>query len=343
MLTDPVTVALTGPPLGILLLAVILAWPISWGLLAQYKRAMRRTMLRSSQSRSPRPPSPQTAPPADPELPSHARVVLHDFDGQVSGAKAEAIFTNLKAGPGRALAAYALGGAAYAVVCTVATIIATRIEFLPVRTLTFAWLYVWPLVLTAGLVAPRGHPLRRLTVIGYFAVLAVLTGISVTLSPRFTWGQGVLMWALYNVPATLLLVPYFSRHVRAVGLLVMSFLIVVLIGGHVALSVATRREADLLLLADLSLAAGIGPVSMLAIVGLVGFVVFGALGWLALRVIGLRYQAKRISDESVTVDAVWLLFAFTHLNGLVFEHPLWIVAIAVAFAAFKAGTRVGFW
>ena len=41
----------------------------------------------------------------------------------------------------------------------------------------------------------------------------------------------------------------------------------------------------------------------------VGFLLFAVFGWAALVWIGRRYQAKQMSDESVTVDALWMLFA----------------------------------
>jgi hypothetical protein len=58
---------------------------------------------------------------------------------------------------------------------------------------------------------------------------------------------------------------------------------------------------------------------------------------------GRRYQAKKISDESVTVDAVWMLFALVHSVNPVFGHPLWMFGGLAAFAAYKLLARLGFW
>src|SRR6185295_19024810 len=58
--------------------------------------------------------------------------------------------------------------------------------------------------------------------------------------------------------------------------------------------------------------------------------------------IGRRYQAKTISDESVTVDAMWVLFAVVHSMNLVFGHPLWTLAGIAALAVYKISARLGF-
>ena len=74
-----------------------------------------------------------------------------------------------------------------------------------------------------------------------------------------------------------------------------------------------------------------------------GFLMFAVWGWIALVWIGRRYQAKKISDESVTVDAVWMLFGLVQSMDLVFGGPLWMFGGLVAFAVYKLLGRLGFW
>ena len=63
------------------------------------------------------------------------------------------------------------------------------------------------------------------------------------------------------------------------------------------------------------------------------------------RWLGLGYQRKRFSDQSLTVDSLWLLFAVVQSIGLAFEGPLWIFTGMAAFIAYKTisvlGLRVG--
>jgi hypothetical protein len=75
---------------------------------------------------------------------------------------------------------------------------------------------------------------------------------------------------------------------------------------------------------------------------LIGFAAFAVVGAGLLAFIRRRYEAKRLSDESLTIDTVWWLFVFGHAVGLAFEHPLAPLGGIVAMAAFKIGTRVGF-
>src|SRR5918993_3885582 len=58
---DPGTVALTGEPAAILLLAAILAWPISIGLLRLYRRAVLTSMDASANQRGIEPVAPETS------------------------------------------------------------------------------------------------------------------------------------------------------------------------------------------------------------------------------------------------------------------------------------------
>ena len=39
------------------------------------------------------------------------------------------------------------------------------------------------------------------------------------------------------------------------------------------------------------------------------FAILAVLGWELLPLLGRRYQQKRMSDQSLTLDAMWLIFA----------------------------------
>ena len=68
---------------------------------------------------------------------------------------------------------------------------------------------------------------------------------------------------------------------------------------------------------------------------LLGIVVFAALGWPLLRWIGRRYERKKLSDQSIMVDSICLLFGIVQSIGLAFEGALWMLTGLVAFAAYK--------
>ena len=160
-------------------------------------------------------------------------------------------------------------------------------------------------------------------------------------SPDLTWAQVALSWALNNLPPTVLLAAYLSRRVRAVGPLVLIFMVVALVGSDVAVSVVGNDERYLRTVLDLTGPFGLGGIGTFVALLLFGFLIFAGLGWVALGWIRRRYQAKRISDESVTIDAIWVMFTIAYSVNLVFGHPLWALAGGVAFAAYKICVRMG--
>jgi hypothetical protein len=161
-------------------------------------------------------------------------------------------------------------------------------------------------------------------------------------SPDLTWGQVVMLWALYDLPATLLVLICLSRTLRAVGPLILTFIFVSLLGSEAVLTLIAGDVRFLAPIATVSVSIGLGAFGTLLALAAIGFVLFTVLGWLALAWIKRRYQAKKIGDESLTLDAIWLLFALTHAMGLAFEHPLWTLAAPAAFGVYKASASIGF-
>jgi hypothetical protein len=134
---------------------------------------------------------------------------------------------------------------------------------------------------------------------------------------------------------------YLSRRVRAVGPLVVIFMVLALSGSTIVSTAAASDDRLLRGVLAITGIVGMGAVgTSWALLGL-GFLMFGAVGWAALAWIRREYQGKHMSDESVTIDAIWILFAIAHSINLVFGHPLWGLAGFAAFGAYKAGARAG--
>jgi hypothetical protein len=72
---------------------------------------------------------------------------------------------------------------------------------------------------------------------------------------------------------------------------------------------------------------------------------FGALGWSLARRISAAYQRRKLSDQSLLLDALWLLFAAWYAMWLVFGGLVWAATALAALFMFKlvlaAGRRVG--
>jgi hypothetical protein len=76
-------------------------------------------------------------------------------------------------------------------------------------------------------------------------------------------------------------------------------------------------------------------------VGLIGMVLFAPLGWLAMGGIGRLYEAKRLSNQTLVFDSIWLLQSLWIWMQLVFVagHQAWIGLSA--FALYKVATPPG--
>jgi hypothetical protein len=339
---DPVTTALTGKLSFYLLLAAALTFPIAWTILRLYARAVRRSMRSQAHSVAAAPRAPD-APAIDGSGRGARDAVLRDLAEPSANAAADTLLARLLAGPRRAAIVYAAAGLAYGVVMATSRLLADGLQILPVRFLLLVWVFSWPVVLTIGIVAATTRRVKAMVTGGYFLGLMAMGALAMPRSPDLTWAQIFLAWALNDLPATLLLLTFLSRRVRAVGPLIFIFMLLALIGSDVLLTVVGSRDRYLHAVIDVTSPLGLGGMGTFVAMMVLGFLMFAVWGWIALVWIGRRYQAKKISDESVTVDAVWMFFGVVHSVDLVFGHPLWMFGGLAAFAAYKLLARLGFW
>src|SRR5215208_1467649 len=338
---DPGTVALTGEPAAILLLAAILAWPISIGLLRLYRRAVLTSMDASANQRGVEPVAPETSTSSNRSAQITSGPPIDRVSSVTAGA-AENLNSTLLRTPWRPAALYAVAGFCYALVMAAASLASWKTGFLPIRFLVLLWIYAWPVVLAVNLVAASTRRAKLLTAVCYFFVLAILGATAALRSSMFVFGSIVVLWGIINLPATVLLWAFLNRRVRAVGPLVLTFMVLALLGSDLALAVAARDEGPLRSIAYLGSVLGLGAVGMFIGLIVLGFAAFGLVGWLALRWIGARYEHKKLSDQSVTLDSMWLLYGVAQSIPLVFGGAVWILSGLVAFAAYKLVSWVGF-
>jgi hypothetical protein len=336
---DALTVAVTGHLPGILIAAAVLTWPVGWLLLRLYRRAVSRSMTAraSGDAGTPRTPA---------GLPSFEAAGVAALDVStaiVETPESQTLLRHLSGRPWHAARVYALAALAYAVVLT--TVTAPFVEpgapFRPIRFLLLTTMFAWPVVLTLAIVA--GSVRQRKIAIGgaYTLAYVALVVIATLASPEFSLWQGLLLWALYNGPPTVLAAICLSRRIRAVGPMVLLFLILGLLGADVLLALV--GSTDLLLRGAVTAGGwfGLGGVGTFFAMILVGFAAFAIVGAGLLAFIRRRYDAKQLSDESLTIDTLWWLFVFGHAVGLTFEHPLAPLGGVVAMVAFTIVTRVG--
>jgi hypothetical protein len=161
---------------------------------------------------------------------------------------------------------------------------------------------------------------RLLVAAAYFSMLFAVAAFGFLVGSTVSGGDLARFWLVTNAPATVLLLAYLHRRVRAVGPLVLAFTAVTVTGCELLLSTV--------------------GVSLAAMV--LGLALFGAAGWWTLKVLARRYEERKTSDQALTLDAMWLLFGVVQSFAFGFQGWSWIFTGFVGFAAYKLVSRLGF-
>jgi hypothetical protein len=250
-------------------------------------------------------------------------------------------------GPWRNAAVYTIAGIGYVLVLTVAYLYAGGMEFLPVRFVFFAVAYAWPIMLTIGLVAPVSWRGALAAACIYFLMFAAISAIGVARSDAFTWDQAARLWLLTNIPGTFLILAFLPRPIRAMGPLVLAFMVAAVAGSSVWHNVFNSGGSELMLRAvDLFASLGLNNMNAVAAATfaaeLIGVAMLSLIGWAFLRGLGRLYLWRLISDQSVLIDSLWFLFALTSVVDFAFFGDFWFLAPLGAFAIYKLIALVGF-
>ena len=336
------TVALTGILPAIMIASAVLTALATVFLLWLYRRAVMRAMGTTSGAAAMQVPS--VARETDTGVDSQPLTITTHDVGSGSGAStlAEKAYGEAGRSLRRTTLVYLAGGLVYALVFASAWSVVSEGGLIAVR---FVWLFVcysWPMVLAVGLVAVI-DPRRHAVIAGVYGIF--LIGIAVTAlvrNPGVTPGQLLFFWLYANGTATLLLLAFLRRRVRAVGPLMLAFSVSGVTGAVLSIQIVGSSENLLRGVVAFGSRLGLGATELFVLLHLVGFGVFGIIGWILLRWIGQRYRLKRTSDQSLTLDAMWLLFGVMQSITLVFEDWAWIFTGIFAFAAYKLVVRIGF-
>ena len=154
-------------------------------------------------------------------------------------------------------------------------------------------------------------------------------------NPGLPAGQLLYIWLDSNAIPTLLLLIFLNRRIRAVGPLVLVFMILGVTGASFVVTLIGNNLKLLRAVSDFSHSMGLTATGTLTVLHLIGFAAFAVVGWIILGTLRRLYQKKYISEQSLTVDAMWLLFGIVNSIGLVFEGRLWIFSGIAAFILYK--------
>jgi len=339
--TEPVLLALTGQLPFVVITGSIAALVVSLAALWLYRRAVLKAMSRSVGA-SESAPSYTTRHSVDRDK-DIGELSLSVSDVNTGFLPADrSLFKVAHRALRRNALIYAVAGAVCSLVLTVAVLWSTGMEFLPVRFSMVFWVYGWPVVLTLLFIAAIGR--RDVLVLcgGYFAVLALLSTTAIFRSTELTLTQIVLFWLITNLPPTLLMYAFLARPIRAVGPLVLVLMLTAITGAVLALALAGSNEGLLRMITEVAFGAGLNASATFVVILISGFMLFGVLGWFLLGFIRRGYLNKWLNDQSIMLDAIWLLFAVFASIGLAFEGSLWALSGIVAFIAYKAAVTTGF-
>jgi hypothetical protein len=203
------------------------------------------------------------------------------------------------------------------------------------RCLFLFWIYMWPVVLAANLLAVSTRRAIFATVGVYGIIFVLICMLSIAGNSKLTPGQLAFVWTWMNLPATLLLLGSLHRSVRAVGPLVVAFVTLAVAGTLLVSSILSTNHALLRAVAQPLFHIGLSAGVVFVALHLAGLALFAPVGLLAMGWIRERYVHKRISDQSLTLDAVWLLFGVAQSIELSFDGPWWALSGLAGFALCK--------
>ena len=178
--------------------------------------------------------------------------------------------------------------------------------------------------------------------LAYFGGWVLLGVVTLVRNPEFSVKDLVNLWWSLNLIPTALVLAYLTRPVRAVGPMVLTFLVIAITGAVAGVELVGRNQPLLRSIAGFGFSIGLGATGVFVGLHLMGFAAFGALGWPLVQWIRVGYERKKISDQSLIMDSLWLLFGIVHSIGLSFEGAAWIASGLVAFLAYKVAVAIGF-
>lgn len=241
----------------------------------------------------------------------------------------------------RLAAAYALAALVYALIMVLPWLAGADDELPLLRLLWLVACYAWPGVLSVLLLTSAVVRMREFVLGAYCVLLASIAVAALLRNPELTLSQLLYFWLFANGPATVLLAAFARRSVRAVGPLVLAFMVAGVAGSFLSVTLAGSNDALLYAIVSAGSVVGLGATSLFVLLHVFGFGVLAVVGWWLLGRIGRAYQAKRISDQSLTLDSLFVLFGIVQSISYVFEGWIWSITGLVAIAAYKAVATLG--
>jgi hypothetical protein len=328
----------------ILLLAGALTLVAGVVLVRLYRRAVDRAMRRPGAGE---PPAPRPAPVRPP--PGLELQVDAPHEPRAPALPRPALARAARRRFAQGALVYSCAGFAHAAVATLLLFLFAGLEFYPWRTAIVFWALAWPVVLVLNLFWGPDRRWQAATIAGYVLVLLLLSlpvALSSDVGPLVLGTlilppllQPLFIWLITAAPGVFLLL-FLNRRIRSIGPLLLVIMVIAVVGTHLAF-LAVHAPAVQGRLVDLALALGVGVEVPFYALHLLGFAPFLVPGWLTADWLRRRYQRKRISDQMLTFDAIWLLMALIACSRLATEQGALGWLGLLAFAAYRLVVSFG--
>jgi len=327
-----------GQAFFILLSAGLLTIPVALFLLWRYGSAVKREMTSASKTAMDAVPSASQGRLHSP-LPALA-IENIDLGPEV---KCEA-YDDARRSLHRAVLIYAAAGLAYALPFAIAWSYQADGALLAWRRITLlAGVQYWPAVIAMALIAASSRVERLKIFAVLFGGLAAFSMYELAISPNLTVMQLAKLWLVTNGPPTLLIAPLLIRRVRAIAPLVLSFLLVIITGALITVSLLLLPRQGMVWVVNVGTAIGLGGTAIFYGLHLAGLLIFAVPGWWLLRYFGSLYRRKRTSEQSIMLDS--LFFVFTFEQTLVLSahgQTRFLIIGPISFGAYKLVKWIGF-
>ena len=283
------------------------------------------------------------------EVPTQVIAVEPPHADAQASTHADALHRRARQAPWHAARDLAIAGLAFALVLAAAYSLATPAARTLPRFAMTTWVDAWPVVLAAALVAPRFLRWGAIGAAIYFvpfvlgSLYALLTlpagpdsldaGIAAaqtSVTPPFL----LFMWSIYAGIPTVLLLLFLNRWTRAVSPMLLAFTTIVTAACIIAWFLIFTERATAFVI-DSAVATGLSVYWLLLGALLAVIAVSGLIGWWVLSRVRKAYLAKRLSDRSLDLDALWLIFASYFAMQFALQGAAWLIVGVLAFAAYK--------
>ena len=343
MQSDLLITLLTGQLPFILIVSAVLALPLSGALLWRYRRAV--SLIMSDRVNQPVEPLDKYPEPA---LQIHgysqldeSQLRLQFVDASHYSDAGKALWREFSTLFRRAAGVHLLAGFMFALIMALAYVISGIEEIVMMQIVVMGYIFFWPAVLVFNLLTTTVSKRIVFYILGYFIIFLMINGIVLIRNPHMGFADLFIVWATYNLPPTLLLIAFMNQRIRAVGPMVWVFMFAAITGSLFVMDMTGASELLLNFFIRLGEAVSLDTSGIFIGILLVGFVIFCGIGWMLLGLVRRAYESRVVSDQSLAVDSVILIFALYYAINLVFEDIIWFLSGLVAFSVFALTVRIG--